>query len=214
MKCGTIFTNSMRKSIIYIIFIFCGVSCRLDRTFDEKKVIQDLFLELIYIEEIHIPPLPDSLNNELTKKRISEKNLSIKSEYDSLKTLVLDDTLRRIELSDAAIILGLIKQNNCSNEEQILVNDLFAKKTERKLNVAELKKQNGFNIITMSNSLAKNKTDGYITFSSIVYNKEINLGCFYYDFLCGRRCGSSNVIFFKESDGRYIVEKTILISLN
>lgn len=167
-------------------------------TFDEKKVIQDLLRELVYFEEVDIPPLINSNLDALTEEIIYNEYSNTRNESASLKSIIIDDTLRFIQPSEGLIMETLVKQGGGSEFESRLIGNLLAIKNEKKLDIGEIEKQNGFNIYSNKDNIAKMKFDGFLTFSNFVYDEDKNLGCFYCKFVCGSECGTENVIFFKK----------------
>ena len=111
------------------------------------------------------------------------------------------------------MIIQILNQQGNLNQEKELFKELLLIKSSEKFEFENFKKNN-ITLLLNKDIATSNKVDGSLKFSPFVYNTKENLGCFFYDFLCGGECGSTNLVFFKKLEGTYVMVNKVQITVN
>jgi hypothetical protein len=225
---------------INFFFILVSCLSKKDNADSEITLLNDIFLELIgteyYYEKLPIPPMPleyaenkqDSINYLIQKEKFDEALanpkldkaelvLGINSNFnnprrefrnwntqeslfpreyypDSLHSKDFDLLLTKL-VDSTSFEKGKLELNKLTQTGKYIIKDL-----------GQLEKQN--------KEYWKSTEYRYIAsirFSDFKLNKNNNKAIFYFDFLCGKLCGSGEIIFcIKENNKWKIVERNIL----
>ena len=221
------------NKILIVILTFSIYSCK--TSVDTNKLDQDsqeiynLSLanttgsDTIIRYHLRIPPIPPQLyGNKVGKQDIAkyqQRQDSLKSILDTLQLFVVInhkiDTLRSSEVQD---IIETISSNK-NNLEYKMKGDTSFNKTLRELcnnklsfdsiDVKYLKTQ--FNYTIYSDNAFPNdkyRQIGAVSFSKIAFSNNKNKAAVYTSFICGRLCGTGQILFFEKINGIWKYIKT------
>jgi hypothetical protein len=203
----------MKHLLSYLIIAFIIASCGSSSSIDERKIITDILQDIIVIEDDSIPPFPDSLRTNINKDSLYRENIFIKNECRE-KIVFIDDSLRRLTNETIGQIQKAAIQDNYSELELGLIKNLTSIEYEKRITIPSPIKINGFTIILFNKEEIGRKYKGVVHFSNFVFDVNENLGCFYYEMVCGGECGSTNIVFFKNKNGHYVITKSNLLSIS
>ena len=211
-----------------------------NNTSSEMELLNDVFVELVgteyYYEKLPIPPIPleyaenkqDSLNYLIKKEKIDEAFKNPKLEKMDLLIGIEPYHLNpkrqfkywHIDNSSSPRIH--YKESLHSKDfDNLLIQLIDSTKFKKgKIELDKLYKKGRY-VIKDLGQLKKDKTEYWnsseyryvasIRFSDFKINQKNNKAIFYFDFLCGKLCGTGEIIFCIKQGGKWkIVERNTL----
>ena len=222
--------------LLIVTCILAQQSCNLSHKNNyETAVLSDIFSDLAEeigaYDKFETPPAPDKelenaiiLHNDISNQLI--KNDTLKGNSSCVhKTAVIAvyDTL--VACHGLGLDLSEI-QNHLPSEEYNTILSKFNHSSVKNqaLDLSQLAMKGNlylksYSVFQKGLNIWKKENDDYmflgvLKLSRIYFDKKKQLGLFYCSFACGRLCGEELIVCIKKKTKKWIIDKTILLSVS
>ncbi len=214
------------------LFIFIEmISCQSSEIENEIQSINEIFIELtdsMYIYKIYPPPPPpplslnernnimnfDSVKYQFLLDKYKEQLQKIKNNTQKI-VLAVNDSLFFFNINDFDYI-----ENELPSPEYLNVLNSFKNNPKKNvpINLDEIINTGKYRLKYLSEfpkgfNIWKKEYDfifgGVIHISRIYFNKNKNIGIFYYSFSCGGECGHGDIVCIRKDNDKWVIDKII-----